>query len=207
MLRCTKDTNGMMGLTLVQIGLILATGILLSVVFSLVFSSDWQRTAELQTQASSFSNLLRDLDNSFFERTSTFRFSHTEYLNSVTISTEYVVLSAKGSWQSNLIVTNKFLVRPWPRTTQQNWTTGENLHKYLNETCGHRGTQSDPLSSENFTQLCQELNNTNTYFAMHPLELLINEPVFIEKVTIFYSQTKRHDFLLLYQGSETTLLH
>jgi hypothetical protein len=190
-----------MGLTLTQIGLLLASGILLTVVFSFVFSNDWQRTAELQAQASSFSNLLGDIDNSFFEQTTRFQFSHTDYTYSVKISTEYIVITSKGFWDGDLIVTKRLLLRPWPRIPQQNWTTGEDLHNYLNRTCGHRGTENDSMPAENFTQLCQEQNNTISYLALHPLEILIKEPVFIEKVTIFYDQTKRHDFLLLYQLS------
>jgi len=188
-----------MGLTLTQVGLILATGILLTVVLSLVFSNDWQRTAELQSQASSFSNLLGDVDNRFFEQTSRFQFSHTDYAYSVSISTEYILITAKGSWDGDLIVTKKLFSPAWLRLPQQNWTTGEDLHTYLNRTYGHRGTQNDSIHSENFTQLYQELNNTISFFASHPLEILIKEPVFIEKVTIFYDETKRHDFLLLYQ--------
>ncbi len=199
MLRCSKDTNGIMGLTLTQIGLILASGILLAVVFSFVFSNDWQRTAELQAQASSFSNLLSDIDNSFFEQTSRFQFSHTDNIYLVKISTEYIVITSEGSWGDRLIVTNKLLTQPWPRSPQQNWTTGDDLHAYLNKTCGHRGTENDSIPIENFTQLYQEQNNTISFFALHPFEIQTREPVFIEKVTIFYNQTKRHDFLLLYQ--------
>ncbi|MCX6661561.1 MAG: hypothetical protein NTY91_03320 [Euryarchaeota archaeon] len=201
MLRCSNDTNSVMGLTLTQIGLLLASGILLTVVFSFVFSNDWQRTAELQAQASSFSNLLGDIDNSFFERTTRFQFSHTDYAYSVKISTEYIVITSKGFWDGDLIVTKRLLLRPWPRIPQQNWTTGEDLHNYLNRTCGHRGTENDSMPAGNFTQLCQEQNDTTSSLALHPLEILIKEPVFTEKVTIFYDQTKRHDFLLLYQLS------
>jgi hypothetical protein len=169
------------------------------VVLSIVFSNDWQRTAELRAQASSFSNLLGDIDNSFFEQTSRFQFDHTDNAYTVTISTEYILIIEKGSWDGDLIVTKKLLTPPWPRLPQQNWTTGADLHTYLNGTCGHRGTQNDTISSEYFIQLYQELNNTVSFFASNPIEIKIKEPVFIEKVTIFYDSTKRHDFLLLYQ--------
>jgi hypothetical protein len=199
MLRCMNDTNSIMGLTLSQIGLFLATGILLTVVFSLVFSSDWQRTAELESLAGSFSNFLGDIDNSFFEQTARYQFSHKDYVYFVKISTEYIVISAEGSWESDLFITNRFLTRPWLRIPQQNWTSGDDLHVYLNQTCGHRGIENDSISAEVFTQLCQEQNHTTSLFALHPLEIDINDPVFVEKVTIFYNQTKRHDFLLIYQ--------
>jgi hypothetical protein len=202
MLRCSNDTHSMMDLSLTHIGLLIATAILLSVVFLFVFSNDWQRNAELQAQASSFSNLLTDIDNSFFEQTSIFRFSHEDFPYSVRISTEYIVLSAKGSWQNTQSVAHRFLIRPWLRSTQLNWTTGGDLHTYLNETYGHMGTQEDPITQQNFSFFFQQLNNTTAFFASQPLELLINEPVYMEKAIVFYDENKRYDILLLYQLME-----
>jgi len=188
-----------MGLTLSQIGLFLATGILLTAVFFLVFSNDWQRTAEIRSFSSSFSNLVEDIDNSFFEKTTKFQFPSKNYAYTVKLSTDYIVISAKGFWGSNLFVSERFLIPPVPRSSHQNWTTGEDLHEYLNTTCGHRGTKNDSISSVNFTQLSQEQNTTISFYALHPLEILIREPVFLEKVTIFYNGEKKHDFLLVYQ--------
>jgi hypothetical protein len=194
-----NNTNGIIGLTLSQIGLFLATGILLTVVFSLVFTSDWQRTAEIQSFASSFSQLVEDVDSSFFEKTTEFQFPSKNYAYTAKLSTGYIILSAKGFWDTDLFVAERFLIQPWPRSSYQNWTTGEDLHEYLNTTCGHRGTKNDSISSVNFNQLSQELNTTISFYALHPLEMLIREPVFLEKVTIFYDDEKKHDFLLVYQ--------
>jgi hypothetical protein len=188
-----------MGLTLTQVGLLVATVILLTVVLSFVFFNEWERTAELQSQASGFSSLLGDIDTSFFEKTSRFLFAHAEYRYSVSISTQYILIRSKGSWGGELVVTKKLLIPPWPRLSNQNWTTGEDLHMYLNRTCGHQGTQNDSIPPGNFTQLCLEQNNTVSFYALHPLEIQIIKPVYIEKVTIYYNQTKKHDFLLLYQ--------
>jgi hypothetical protein len=198
MLRCSNDKNSMMDVSFTHLGLLIATVILLSVVFVFIFTNDWQRTAELQAQASSLSNLLCDTDNSFFERTNSFTFLHKEYPYSVKISTEYIVLTAAGSWQNTLKVTSRFLIRPWPRMSQQNWTTGDELHTYLNASYHHSGTQNDPISSQNFTILLQQLNNTTTCFAKEPLDILIDKPIFVEK-TILYYEEKKYDFLLLYQ--------
>ena len=199
MSRFTKDTNSIMGLTLSQIGLFLATGILLTAVFFLVFSSDWQRTAEIRSFASSFSHLVEDIDNRFFENTTRFQFPVKSYAYTVQLSTEYIVISAKGFWDTDLFVAERFLIRPWPRSSHQKWTTAEDLHEYLNTTCGHRGIKNDSISSVNFTQLSQEQNTTISFYALHPLEMLIREPVFLEKVTIFYDSEKKHDFLIVYQ--------
>jgi hypothetical protein len=199
MSRFTKDTNSIMGLTLSQIGLFLATGILLTAVFFLVFSNDWQRTAEIRSFASSFSHLVEDIDGSFFEKTNRFQFPSKNYVYTVKLSTGHIVISAKGFWGSDLFVAERFLIQPWPRSSHQNWTTGEDLHEYLNTTSGHRGIKNDSISSVNFTQLFQEQNTTISFYALHPLEILIREPVFLEKVTIFYNGEKKHDFLLVYQ--------
>ncbi len=199
MSRFMNNTNGIIGLTLSQIGLFLATGILLTAVFFLVFSSDWQRTAEIRSFTSSFSHLVEDVDSSFFENTTRFQFPSKNYAYTAKLSTGYIIISAKGFWGSNLFVSERFLIPPWPRSSHQNWTTGEDLHEYLNTTCGHRGTKNDSISSVNFTQLCQELNTTISFYALHPLEILIREPVLLEKVTIFYNGEKKHDFLLVYQ--------
>jgi len=189
----------MMGLTLTQIGVFLATGILLTIVVSLVFSNDWQRTAELQSQASSFANLLGDVENSFFERTFRFQFTRKEYPYGAQISTDYLVLSAPGSWQHNLTITHRLLPTPWLRLPSQDWTTGADLHAYLNQTCGHWGTEQDAIPPENFSSLYDEYNSTAAFFALHPLELCMKDPVYVEKVTIFYQHHEHQDFLLIYQ--------
>ena len=199
MSRFMNNTNGIMGLTLSQIGLFLATGILLTAVFFLVFSNDWQRTAEIRSFSSSFSNLVEDIDNSFFEKTTRFQFPSKNYAYTVKLSTGYIVISAKGFWDADIFVAERFLIQPWPRSSHQNWTIGEDLHEYLNTTCGHRGIKNDSISSVNFTQLSQELNTTISFYALHPLEILIREPVFLEEVTIFYDGEMKHDFLLVYQ--------
>jgi hypothetical protein len=188
----------MMVLSLTHLGLLIATAILLSVVLFFIFNNDWQRTAELQAQASDFSNLLCDTDNSFFERINTFTFTHKDYPYSVKISSEYIVLSASGSWQKTLKVASKFLIRPWPRTSQQNWTAGEDLKVFLNTTFHHTGAQNDPLSLQNFTVFLHQLNNTIPSYAKEPLDILIDTPIFIEKTFLYYDE-KKYDFLLLYQ--------
>lgn len=198
MSRCSNDTNSMMVLSLTHLGLLIATAILLSVILFFIFNNDWQRTAELQAQASDFSNLLYDTDNSFFERINTYTFTHKDYPYSVRMSSEYIVLSASGSWQKTLKVATKFLIRPWPRMSPQNWTTGEDLHAFLTTTFNHTGTQNDPLSSQNFTVFLHQLNNTLTSLAKEPLNILIDKPIFIEKTFLYYDE-KKYDFLLLYQ--------
>lgn len=198
MLPCRKDIRGFVDFTLAYIGLFLITGILLTVVFSFVFFNDWQRTAELQALANSFSNQLEELNYLFFENTNIFQLPKKNYVYHVQVSTEYIMIYAKGSWNTNLFIKHRFITRPWPRLPAQNWTTGEELRLYLNETCGHHGTINDPIPAEEFLRLLKEQNATISFFALQPLELQI-KPVVLEKISIYYDGEKKQDFLLIYQ--------
>lgn len=199
MLHCRKDASGVIELTLPSIGLFLASAILLTVVFSVVFSNDWHRTAELDSLASDFSNLLLDLDTLFFESEYTFHFPEKSYVYRVLFSTEYIALSTQGSGGTTLFTTKRLLITLWPRLPTQNWTTGTDLHFYLNATYGHQGVLDDPISPENFTGFLDELNMTIAYFALQPFEILMRKPVILEKVRVYYEPGMNHDFLLLYQ--------
>ncbi|MBN1860768.1 MAG: hypothetical protein JW840_04820 [Candidatus Thermoplasmatota archaeon] len=201
MLPCGKNSTGVVGLTLSQLGVFLATGILLSVVLIFVFSNDWQRTAELRSLSSDFSHLLEDCNNMFFEQSVLFQFPGKSYVYLVHLSTEYLVLSSEGSWGTDLLVTERFVVQPWPRLNNQTWTTGEELHTYLNDTYGYRGTKDDRIPAENVTQFLRDLTATIPFFAFHPFEIQIRNPVVLEKVIVYDAQDTTHEFLLLYQVS------
>jgi hypothetical protein len=200
MSQCTKDTHGIMGLTLSQIGLFLATGILLVVVFSSVFFNSWQRTNEIRSLVSDFSTLVEDMDIRFFESTTRFQFPETTYPYTIQLSSEYIIAVVKDFWGRDFHVTERFFIMPWIRSSHENWTTGKELHEYLNMAYGHHGLQNDSISFENFTLLLQEQNKSVLFSTIHPLEILSRQPVFLEKVIIFYGNEQKYDFVLVYQS-------
>jgi hypothetical protein len=199
MSRFINNTHGIMDLSLSQIALFLATGILLAVVLSFVFFNNWQRTNELQSSSSSFSTLLEDMDKLFYENTTRFDFPEKTYHYTIQLSSEYIFASTKGFFGDDLHVAERFFIHPWIQSSRENWTTKSDLHDYLNTSYGHYGTQDDPIPFENFTELHQEQNTSAAYYALHPLEILLHEPIFIKKVTIFYGQEQKYDVLLVYQ--------
>jgi hypothetical protein len=182
-----------------QIGLFLATGILLSAVLSSVFFNNWQRTSELKSFTSNFSSLAEDIGILFFENKTRFQFPERTYPYRIQLSSEYIAAVAKGFWGADLHVTERLHRKVWIRSPLQNWTSGDDLHEYLNRTYGHHGLKGDSLSSENFTALLQEQNISVVFYASQPLEIFIREPIFLEKVTIFYGDEQKQDFLLVYQ--------
>ena len=202
MSQLSNDTNGLIGLTLSQIGLFLATGILITTVLSVVFFNDWQQTNELRSLIRNFSSLVEDMDILFFENTTQFQFPGKNYHYTIQLSSEYIVVFSKSFSGSEFYMTERLYNEPWIRSSQQNWTSGITLREYLNTTYGHRGSQNDSLSLENFTDLRREQNVSSSLYALHPFEILTGEPVYVEKVMIYYGNGQEYDFLLLYQSTE-----
>jgi len=194
-----KDNHGIMGLTLSQIGLILATGILVAAVFSIIFLNDWQRNAELKNIATSFSTIVEGMDTRFFENTTEFHFTEKSYYYNVSISTEYIIITSEGNQNNRLSIKERLLNKPWPRPSGQTWKTGEELHNYCLNTYGHSGTISDPITQDDLGEL-EEYNVASCMdLALSPLYIQTNKTVYFEKVIIYYDISEKQDFLLIYQ--------
>jgi len=210
MLRFIKDDKGIMGLTLSQIGLIIATGILIAAVFSLIFLNDWQRNAELKNIATSFSFMVEGMDTRFFENTTTFRFPDKEYYYNVSVSTEYIVVSAKGFLDNDLSAKERFLVRPWPQSNDSPWIGATGLHNFLKNNFGNSGNISDPIKNVDAVKvyLSIELEGVSTSLASNPLYIFTNKIVYINKAYVYYDNDgngvwdeddEKQDFIFLYQ--------
>lgn len=190
MSKFTNDEKGIMGLTLSQIGLIIATGILLSAIFSLIFLNDWQRNSELKNIASGFSTLVEGTETKFFEETTIFNFPDKGHSYNVSISSEYIVVSTKGKMGNDLSAKERFLVKPWPQKKDSSWFGGVGLHSYLKENFGNSGNVSNPIKKVDIDDVKNyfkdELENVNKSFALSPLYILTNKAVYIDNVFVYY---------------------
>ena len=125
MLKFIHNDRGVIGLTLSQIGLIIATGIILAAVFSFLYYNNWQRQSELKNMATSLTTLVEVMDTRFFDNTTMYFFPDKDYHYNVSISTEYIIINADGTWDNKLSVKERFLIRAWPRINDPDWDTGE----------------------------------------------------------------------------------
>ena len=66
MLKFIEDKKGIMGITLSHMGLIVATGVLLSAVFSVIFLNDWNKKADLKNIATGLTTIVEGMDTRFF---------------------------------------------------------------------------------------------------------------------------------------------
>ncbi|MDH7516824.1 MAG: hypothetical protein QHH19_00495 [Candidatus Thermoplasmatota archaeon] len=190
MSKFTNDEKGIMGLTLSQIGLIVATGVILAAVFSLIFLNDWQRNAELKNIANVFSTLVEGAETKFFEETTVFNFPKKDYDYNVSISSEYIVVSAKGKFGNEIFCKERFLIKPWPQKKNSPWFGRIGLHNYLKENFGNSGNVSDPIKKiyiddvKNYFK--DEMENLNKSFALSPFYILRNKTVYIENAFVYY---------------------
>lgn len=192
-----------MGLLLSQLAFIIATGILIAAIFSLVFLNDWQKNAELQNIATSFSTMVESMDARFFENTTVFRFPDKDYVYNVSMSTEYMVVSAQGNLDRSLSVKERFLVKPWPQNKSSVWIGGVGLHHYLKTNFGSSGNISNPIQMGNIDDvklyLNGEWNDTVGTLASRPFYILTNQTVYIDKVYVYYANDEKQAFIFIYQ--------
>jgi len=220
MSRFIKNDIGIMGLTLSQIGLLIAVGILLAAIFSLVFLNDWNKRVELKNIATSFSSMVENMDNRFFEDTIGFSFSEGNNFN-VSISTEYIVLRSKGNLNDDLSVKERFLVRPWPQLKNSSWFGRIGLHNYLkgylhnddtHEWVNNSGNISDPIIADDIEFVKKYLSalreSVNKSLALNPLYVFTNRPVYIDKAFVYYDNNddgiwndddEKQEFIFVYQ--------
>lgn len=190
-----------MGLTLSQIGLMIAMGILIAAVFSLVFQNDWRKEAELQNIATSFSTMVEGMNSRFFENTTGFLFPNMEYCYNVSVSTEYITVSTEGNVGNDISVKERFLVKPWPNPNESTWETGAALHDYLKDNFENSGNTSDPIQNVGNVKnyLNNEWENVSGSLALKPLYVSIDEIIYIEKACIYYEDGGKQGIVFIYQ--------
>jgi len=199
MLKFMNNNNAFLGLSWSQLGLLLVTGILLTAVFSVLFFNNWQRRDDLTTIASRFSTAMQTMDIQFFEDTSFYCFPEKNYPYEVSVSTEYLSITAQGMLNTVLSVKERFVIRPWIRLSDDEWISGEDLHRYLNETYGHFGVESDPINITILNNIFQDWNISNQSLAQHPYNIHLHESIFLDKVILFYEDGNQKEILLIYQ--------
>ena len=213
LLKFINNKEGFLGLTLSQIGVFIATGIILAAVFSFIYYSQWQREAELKNMATGLSSLIEGMDTRFFENKTLYYFDRQDYNYNVSISSEYLIINADSTWLNELSIKHRFSLRPWPRKNNSNWVSADQLHNYLRFVYGRSGERSDPINKSDIDDvknyISSEWKNANKTLVKNPFYVKKIKPLYIEKVFIYYNtdnidgwnkiNDKKQGFILLYQ--------
>ncbi len=190
MLKFISNKNGIMGLTLSQIGIFIASGILISAVFSFIYLSDFKKKAEIENISNSFSNFIEAMDSKFFENRTKFFFNDYNFDYSIYISSEYTIVESDGNWNNILSSKKNFLIKPLIRAFDPTWQSFDEMHFYLYHNFNFSGNKSDPIGKDKIEDVKSyfELEKNNAYFVFSesPFEIDLFKPVFVEKAYIFY---------------------
>ncbi|MEM0466164.1 MAG: hypothetical protein QXX20_00970 [Candidatus Thermoplasmatota archaeon] len=191
-----RNNLGVMDLTLTTIGLMIAVAILLTAVVTFLSHNDTQRRMELENVASHIVTLVQAMDAKFLENTTTYVLPDLGYEYTVSISTEYVTVSAKGFYNNELSVKERFIVKPWVQDSSEStlWI-GNTIHAFLeaNPTYAHAATRDDPIQRQNIwtalrTDLQNQQMNNRQRRAEQPLLLTPGTPVIIDKTILHFNQ-------------------
>ena len=213
MLKFISNKKGIMGLTMSQIGLFIATGIIISAVFSFIYLSDFNRKEEIDNIGNSFTNYVSAMDSKFFENRSRYFFKDYDFDYKVFLSSEYIVVETDGSWNNVLTSRKTFLKKTLIRHFDPSWKSCEEMHSYLKSNFIYFGNKSKPIGQDKIDDVKEyfdlEQINANYNFAKNPFKIDLSKPVFIEKAYVFYDtdddkiwekeNDEKEDLILIYQ--------
>ena len=197
MLPLRPDSHGVLGLTITNLGLFLASGLLLTVILGGVYGSLWERTAELRTTADTLNTYVETLSAAYNDSRLVIPIIRGLSLLHMTSSTESLRVSTQGSFGATLTITERWTCRPWPRNNSS-WQSGVDLHQWLNTTYGHAGTVEDPVNQTVLNALKETHLAAVAWLARTPMEFNSALPLVAENVIIYMPQD-HVAFILLYQ--------
>lgn len=174
-----RDNRGIISLTFIDIGLMITTGILLVSLYSLFFSNNFEEENTMENIAKNIITNLQEVENTCFDYTKTIYLKETEY--SITISPEYITV-----YNDIENIKKNIIIQPWIR--KNSWINSSELHIFLYNIFGNKGTIEDPIQNRNLVKryLTEEWNKTYRKFLEEPLIIDISKPIFIEKTYIYY---------------------
>lgn len=223
MLKFIQNKDGFLGLTLSSVGLFIAVAVLLAAVFNFVFMNDWGKEEEMKSMVDGFSSHIDGMDSCFFDNKTKYFFKNDGFDYSVEISTEYIVMDSSSGWfdDEEIRVNKRLVTNVLPRDNRFRWKTGDEFHNYLKNKYTYSGAIDDPVENKlKFPSTVDYITLVKSYIsdvekiteeelAENPLIIDADEPVFVEKVYIYYDNDadgiwdseidSRQPVLLLYQ--------
>ena len=193
------DTNAVFGLTLSNIGLFIASGLLLTLILQGTYGSLSERTAEISTTAHILNSTVETLLVTEDDIPLQIQLPTLIPGLQISCSTQLIHLTAPGSFGTTLADTQAWTLRPWPRNSTT-WQSSTDLHRWLRQTTAHTGTMNDPVNDTILCSLQETFTSEALQLATNPMQYSVTRPLTAEKVTIYATSSTR-TFFLLYQTS------
>lgn len=190
------DKRGIVSWLLNQIGLLVATGILLGAIISLLYSTEWQRKAEIENIASDFASVIQSVSLKEFPEKITYRFPEKRYNYEIEISTDYITLRIDDE---GITVKKKMYFSPWINPPCLDGYGSKGFFNYLSNKYGKGNNGSSPQNSISLCYIEKEFNFTARELALNPFIVDVKRPVYIEKI-LLYTEEGERDYVIIYQG-------
>jgi len=179
-----------MGLTLSQIGIMIASAVILAALSSILFDSTWQEKQKMQQITQHISASLVSIDNTWYETQKNIEVSKEYFGYNITLSSSSIRVSPSGSDEH--IIRKPLMVRPVIRTCSDEWITAEQLHTYLYQQYAHLGTKEDPIPENGGVcfYLTNETNNTYFTYSLQPYVIDTSMQITLEKILIYIDENQ-----------------
>ena len=178
------DTQAIMPISLVLIGTLSVSAILLVGIVSMSLDHPLKTKTALESIASSMHQLIHSVDSSLIEnhiqiRVDDFPVPVTIQLSSDSLSFRIV------QPDMNSCVASSIQIPWWIHDDTSFWSNGDSFHQYLNETYGHAGTISDPLEDDDDiikNQLQVLLDSSLEKRLFNPYEVKMNSVIHVKRL-------------------------
>lgn len=203
-----KDESGWADFFITRIGLMLFAAVLLLSSFKIYPMFQERETGGyLDAVASDIASKIEAVDTTTIPGYRyAYSFDEKDKDIKISISTEYVVarvnMSSRMRDGREVIHAEPMITHVYPPNS--NWSNTSGLREYLSRETGKSGDASSPLNfSRDKVKVDNILNYTRSELAQHPFVPDLNKPLFIEKVIIYYNNSKKEtaerDYVLVYQ--------
>ena len=196
------DTQAIMPISLVLIGTLSVSAILLVGIVSMSLDHPNKTKTALESIASSMHQLIHSVDSSIIENH--IQISVDDLPVPVTIQLSSDSLSLRTTHLDQTIcVVSSVQIPWWIHDDTSFWSNGDSFHQYLNETYGYSGTISDPLDDAEGiikNQLQVSLDESLEKRLINLYDVKMNSVIHVEKVVIYFNDSwNSQSFILLYQ--------
>lgn len=194
-----SDRKGIITWLLTQIGLLIATGILLASIASLAFYSDWQKEAEAKEIASKLATAIESMDLKEFPERMAYIFPDKDYRYEVYVSTDYVTVKRyDGRINKKIVAREELLINPWPNPPLIGGDSVKGFYNYLESIYkpGYDGSSPQKMMQKDMVENAFE--DKRKELAKDPFNVDLNKPLYIEKVFV-YTNGGKEEYVILYQ--------
>jgi len=204
------NTTAMMGLVLSTIGLLVAGGILLITITLFVSNTPIQTATEFDHITNIVTQHLLNIDAAWYEKDTQLILPQDVEPYHLSFSSEHITITSNNNHATAKSHVHTLPLHLLIRTTDDIWMTAADLHIYLFEESGRKGTKIDPIPFNHslIISIKDTWNKSQKSYLLNPYNIDVEKAVNIEKALVYLDVDldgiwQKHEpwlsYLLIYQ--------